>query len=131
MPELKIETVKMIKCSDWDNFVREVYGRPYCYQQQDGCKSRGVVLFSVPASYPEDDEMNDSIPEVVNGEEMGVKFKVWLERDPKQPLKTEPSTLSRGLWWERNFYPDFDTVVNDLHEKGLLPEGSYYINIDW
>lgn len=78
--------------------------------------------------------MNDAIPENVNDEMMGVKFAKWLERDPKQVL----SSLSRRreeqyairLWWERNFYPDFQTVANDLHNKGLLKAGKYTIEID-
>ena len=64
---------------------------------------------------------------------MGVSFKAWLERDPKQKLNADdcdcPSAIT--MWWERNFYPDVQMIANDLHSKGLLPAGEYVINIDW
>ena len=93
----------------------------------------GIFEFSVPYKYPEDFE-NDTIPEVVNGDEMGVRFKAWLERDIKQPLNSKDQwERSHGLdlFWKRNFYPHVSMIVNDLHEKGLLPAGECIINIDW
>lgn len=126
-----MKNVKIFDISEWDTLVSETYGRTYSFQQQDGCKGRGTEYFSVPYDYPEDDEMNDSIPEVVNGEEMGVKFAVWLARDPKQPIPGQTQDYELNLFWERNFYPDFGTVVDDLHSKGLIEAGEYGINIDW
>lgn len=125
-------SVRMIDCSDWDKLVEETYKRPYTFQQQDGCQSRGIVSISIPDE-DNDDEMNDSIPEIVNGNTIGVKFAAWLERDPKQPLKDEKDTYDWliGMFWERSFYPDLQTVANDLHKKGLIEAGEYSINIDW
>jgi hypothetical protein len=62
-----------------------------------------------------------------------VSFKSWLERDPKQKLSNprDQNDWSLGMWWERNFYPNVDMVINDLHSKGLLEAGEYTINIDW
>jgi hypothetical protein len=129
---MKIRNVKMIDCHEWDALVKKTYGRPYCFQQQDGCKDRGTHSFTVPDA-SEDEEMNDSVPEVVNHEERGVKFAVWLARDPKKKLKGKENqnSWSLDLWWTRNFYPDFQTVANDLHAKGLLEAGDYTIDIDW
>jgi len=124
-----VKNVKMIEVSDWDNLVSETYGKIYSFQQQDGCQERGTFHLTVPSDYTEDDEMNDSIPEEVNGDEMGVKFDVWLEKDSK--LHNFGSDWENELFWERNFYPDINTVVNDLHKKGLIEAGSYIINIDW
>jgi hypothetical protein len=109
--------------------VSETYGRVYDFQQQHGCQERGTFHLTVPSEYTEDDEMNESIPEVVNGSIMGVKFDVWLEKDPK--IHNFGSDWENGLFWERNFYPDINTVANDLFEKGLIEAGSYLINIDW
>lgn len=130
---LKYKNVKTIDNADWDNFVRETYGKPYCFQQQNGCQERGLFYITIPSDFTEDDDMNDSIPEIVNGNEMGVKFKVWLERDPNQKLEIYKNTPEGGiiLFWERNFYPDIYTVANDLHSKGLIEAGDYVINIDW
>lgn len=129
---LKTKKVNVIDNSDWDDLVSETYGRPYCFQQQDGCKQRQHVSISVPVEHPEDYE-NDTVPEVVNHSEMGVSFKAWLERDPKQQLssKDDQDSWSLRLWWERNFYPNVDMIINDLHSKGLLEAGDYEIDIDW
>ena len=78
-----VKNVKMIDVSDWDNLVSDTYGRIYNFQQQNGCQERGTFHLTVPSDYTEDDEMNESIPEEVNGDEMGVKFKNWLEKDPE------------------------------------------------
>lgn len=128
---IKIKTQQVIEVSDWDELVVATYNRPYSFQQQDECKSRGQVSLIVP--YEADDYENDTVPEVVNGEDMGVSFAAWLARDPEQML-TDPESQdswSIRLWWDRNFYPDVQMIANDLHAKGLLPEGKYVIDIDW
>ena len=126
---IKTRTEKLIDVQDWDNLVTETYGRPYSFQQQDGCKDRQLVPITVPDD-PYDYE-NDTVPEVVNGDEMGVSFKAWLARDPKTPLPDRDDTFGLTLWWERNFYPDVQMIANDLYEKGLIEAGDYMINIDW
>jgi hypothetical protein len=127
---IKRRNINMIDVSDWDDLVEKTYERPYSFQQQDGCKDRGIFEMSVPDNA--DDIENDTIPDEVNGEEMGVSFAAWLARDPNEwngEEKKQPWTLE--LFWERNFYPDVQMIANDLHEKGLLEAGEYVINIDW
>lgn len=126
---MNIQTKQVIDSSDWDDFVSKTYGRPYTFQQQDGCQGRGNCRLKVPSGA--DDYENDSVPEVVNDPEMGVSFKAWLERDPKQPLAGREEGWVLDLWWARNFYPNLQMVANDLHDRGLLPAGDYIINIDW
>lgn len=127
---LKYKKENVVEVSDWDELVEKTYGRPYNFQQQDYCKSRGVEYFEVPRdNYLDYDYDNDTIPEVVNGYEMGVSFKAWLARDPE--LLVEDCAFSTRLFWERNFYPSLDMVANDLYEKGLIEAGSYMIVIDW
>lgn len=75
--------------------------------------------------------MSEIIPEVVNGEEMGVKFSAWLARDPKQRITGQTEKYELDLFWKRNFYPDIQTIANDLYKKGLIKAGKYTINIDW
>jgi hypothetical protein len=127
---MKTKTVKMIEVSDWDKLVQETYGRPYSFQQQNGCQDRGTFQLEVPSTECYDFE-DDTIPEVVNGDEMGVSFKAWLARDPKQKLPGCEEGYCLDLFWERNFYPCIEMVANDLHAKGLLEAGEYTINIDW
>lgn len=126
-------TEQVIDVSDWDQLVTDTYGRPYSFQQQDGCKERQRVGITVPDEYA-DDYNNDTVPEVVNHDEMGVSFAAWLARDPKQPLKSDDdwdNKFGLSLWWDRNFYPSVQMVANDLHAKGLIPAGNYTIDIDW
>lgn len=129
---IKIQKRNVINVNDWDNLVTETYDKPYSFQQQDGCKDRGIESITVPVKNPEDYE-NDIVPEIVNHEDMGVSFKAWLERDSKQPLPNRKPENDYGLslWWDRNFYPHVDMIINDLHSKGLIEEGEYDIKIDW
>lgn len=125
----KIVTERVVEVSEWDALVSETYGKPYSFQQQDGCKERQRFNITIPDR--DYDYGNDTIPEVVNHDEMGVSFKAWLARDPDQHLPDEKGSWSLALWWERNFYPDVQTIANDLHSKGLIEAGDYVINIDW
>ena len=127
---LKVNNIKQIDVQDWDELVQETYNRPYNFQQQDDCKGRQIVYITVPVKNPEDYE-NNTIPEIVNHPEMGVSFKAWLERDPKQPISERSEDWALEMWWERNFYPTIDMIINDLYEKGLVEAGNYQINIDW
>lgn len=120
---IKTKSVQMIDVGDFDDLVTKTYGRPYSFQQQDGCKERGTFDLTVPCDI--NDFENDTVPEEINGDEMGVSFSAWLARDPKEWKRTK---LHR---WERNFYPTIESVANDLHAKGLLPAGEYVIDIDW
>ena len=126
---MKITKENMIEVHEWDKFVRETYGRPYSFQQQDGCKSRGIFRMTVPDEA--EDFEQDTVPEIVNHSDMGVSFKAWLKRNPKKQLKGDRNKSSLELWWDRNFYPDIQMIANDLHKKGLLEKGSYIIDIDW
>ena len=128
--KVKTRTEQVIDLKDWDKLVMETYGRPYSFQQQDDCKDRGHHYITVPCLYPMDYD-RDTVPEIVNHKTMGVSFKAWLERDPNQKLPNREETWALSMWWERNFYPEVDMIVNDLHSKGLLDAGEYMIDIDW
>lgn len=130
---VKIKTQAVIDVHDWDKLVQDTYGKPYSFQQQDDCKDRGMEYIIVPDPEVEDYE-NDTVPEEVNGKEMGVSFKAWLARDPNEwngILGGLSKKFSIDLFWARNFYPHVSVLANDLHAKGLLPAGEYAINIDW
>ena len=127
--KLRIYTVQMIDLFDWNRFIEFTYGKPYNLQQQEGCMSRGIVPIVVPNN--EDDYEKDSVPEKINGLEMGVSFEAWKARDPKQPVNGATREWEINLFWHRNFYPSLDVVANDLYNKGLLDAGEYLIHIDW
>lgn len=130
--KISTRTEQVIDVGDWDQLVIDTYGKPYSFQQQDGCKERQRVNITIPdEAY---DYENDTVPEVVNHEDMGVSFKAWLERDPEQKIPCKYGGAGpdfTGLWWERNFYPDVQMIANDLHARGLIKAGAYTIDIDW
>lgn len=131
---LKYKTKKIIDCSDWDKLVTDTYKKPYRFQQQDGCQSRGMVNITIPDDNKyEEEEMNNSIPFEINGDEMGVKFEVWLNTSPDDTEKefNPQFKWKNEMFWDRNFYPHLQSVANDLHERGLIEAGNYVINIDW
>lgn len=131
---IRIYTEQVIDCQDWDTLVQETYGRPYCLQQQDGCMPRGKIYITAPSVGNPFDYENDSVPEEVNGKEMGVSFAAWLARDSDEwngEDRPGRRKFMLQLFWHRNFYPSLDMVVEDLFKRGLLPAGEYVINIDW
>ncbi len=128
---LKTRNQKVVDVNDWDKLVVKTYSRPYNFQQQEGCQDRGIFELTIPSDETMDEEMNDYIPETINGQKMGVKFKTWLSRDPEKQIGKHPELYHITLFWERNFYPDIQTLANDLHAKGLVEAGNYLINIDW
>lgn len=126
---LKYESKRFASVSDWDSLVMQVYNRPYSFQQQDGCKERGTYNITIPdEAY---DYENDTIPEEINGDEMGVSFQAWLSRDPKEWYGDKSYADYTVLFWERNFYPEIQMVANDLYKRGLVEAGEYVIDIDW
>src|SRR5688572_12422599 len=100
---MKTRTETVIELRDWDELVTKTYGRPYKFQQQEGCKDRGSHRFTVPGEA--EDFENDAVPEEINGEKMGVSFAAWKARDPKAPVG-EDGVLDYqiALFWQRNFY---------------------------
>lgn len=126
---IKVQVTNMIDVDALDSLVIKTYNKPYNFQQQDGCKDRQLVSITVPDKA--DDFENDTIPEVVNGSELGVSFAAWLARDPKEWQGSTSDANYVDMFWERNFYPDLQMLANDLHTKGLWPAGEYMINIDW
>ena len=150
---MNIKIIKQIDVQEWDKLVRKTYNKNYSLQQQEGCKSRGVEIITTDIIVEEYDYENDTIPEVINGDEMGVSFKAWLEKDPNAPLNPSKEELYScnyywgktpkdeeewkkdkshiDLFWKRNFYPDPNVIAVDLCKKGLLEPGEYQIKIDW
>ena len=132
---LKFKNKKVIDVYDWDKLVADTYKRPYSFQQQDGCKDRGIHNITIPSKYAdeEDAEMHDDIPFRINGDVMGVKFEKWLSTTLEEINEKHPEGYAgqNDLFWERNFYPSIDVIANDLYNKGLIEAGEYSIDIDW
>lgn len=129
---LKYANRKVIDGYDWNRLVIKTYGKPYALQQQEGGMENNTFFeLSIPCEFTNDENMHEEIPEDINGENMGVKFKTWLARDPKQPIKGDNTGWMINRFWDRNFYPDIYTLANDMYEKGVIEKGEYIIKIDW
>ena len=126
-----MKNVMFMEVQEWDKLVTDTYGKIYSLQQQSGCREPGLEVLTVPDTAQDWDYENDTVPEIVNGLEMGVSFAAWLARDPKQPLQDQEYSYALTLWWNHNFYPDIQMVANDLYARGLLAAGKYLIDIDW
>lgn len=126
---IHIKTKQCISLQDWDDLVKKTYDRPYSFQQQAGCRNRGSYTINIPEDCEEFE--NDTVPEEINGEDMGVSFAAWLARDKDEWNGGYQDKPHAYLYWYRNFYPDIQMVANDLFEKGLVPAGTYDIEIDW
>lgn len=129
MSIVKTRTEQVIDVSDWDQLVIDTYSKPYSFQQQDGCRERQRVTITIPDE-PYDYE-DESVPEEINGEEMGVSFAAWLARDPKEWNGPKEDKRFIDLFWHRNFYPDVQMIANSLYRMELIEAGTYTIDIDW
>lgn len=127
---IRTRTETVIDVGDWDQLVIDTYGKIYSFQQQDGCKSRGKERVDFGLEEPDDYE-NDTVPEEINGDEMGVSFAAWLARDPEEWNGKEEDRSFLRLFWNRNFYPTVESIGYDLVKRGLIEAGSYTIDIDW
>ena len=112
----------------WNHLVETTYNKPYHFQQQNGCRDRGV--YEVDINYAEDIERT-TIPEELNGDEMGVSFKAWLERGIDEWNGADEDKRFIKLFWHRNFYPSVDIIAQDLFDRGIITEKSFDIVVDW
>jgi hypothetical protein len=114
--------VTLIWESDFSELVRKVYGRPYQFQQQEGCRGQETIYkFSVPA-------------QPIGDHYQAVPMQQWLEATPPPPAepgKYDSARYTEELRWDREFYPEMEEVVNDLHQKGLIDPGEYALHIWW
>ena len=106
---IRYTTIKVIHLDDWDELVRETYGKPYKFQQQEGYRERPLFEIKVP------------VPIIDEGTDKTDSMKEWMDT----PVDKD------NIYWVREFYPDIDDVVNDLFSRGLLDQGDYSIEMDW
>lgn len=112
---LTTTTKKVVALADFNALVVATYGKPYDFQQQDGCRDRGIHAFTAPVEFPED--YGDPF-------DYGISFAEWVKSEV-------PSCPYEAIDWVREVYPSLDMVVNDLHSRGLIEAGDYILLIDW
>lgn len=136
---IKITQRNQIECSDWDALVVETYGKPYCFQQQNGCRQRGIFSITIPDEYGNeaDEEASYWIPKLedimIDDVRDAVKLGAWLSVNPNdyKAKLNQYAHWNVNIFWHRNYYPDIHTIANDLYSKGLIEAGEYDIKIDW
>lgn len=117
---IRVQDVKLIHESELSKRVAEMFERPYQLQQQgDMLGQDSVVIADVPA----EPEFDLDLP----------SFLEWSTRDVnlEPPGESWHYPWQRELWWHREFYPDLQEVLNELHRLGELPEGKYAIHVWW
>lgn len=131
--EKHVKNVMLIDSLVFDKIVESVYGKHYYFQQQNGCRYKGIDLYTVPVMgfKEEDQELNklEDLNRVVNSNTMGIYFSDWLNTDYSTDNWND--NYHKLLWWERNFYPCPEMIINDLFDKGVLPKCELVIHIDW
>ncbi|MFD3594317.1 hypothetical protein ACFWU5_16460 [Nocardia sp. NPDC058640] len=118
--------VTLIRETVFSKLVAETYGRPYRFQQQDDCQhgQNTVHLFDVP--HPE------------GGWESVEEFRACfadgtptVQEWANTPIGEYEHPWQAELHWEREFYPPFEAVIDDLYARGLIAVGSYGLHIWW
>lgn len=128
--KLEVRINKTINCNNLDKVVEKVYGIPYSFQQQDGCKYRGFEYVTIPSPEPMDYN-RETIPFQVNGNIKGVSFEAWKNVNLEDIKSKFEYDFEENIFFERSFYPHLDQILNDLHNKGLIEAGEYQIEINW
>ena len=109
---LEPRAVTLIWEKAFSSFVSQVYGRPYQLGRQSGGLPKDTTVeFTVPAQ-----EFGWSGPSVAE----------WLAAPPP-----DDSDCQETLRWEREFHPELEAIVNDLHARELLPAGEYLLEVWW
>lgn len=106
---IKFEEVRMVDSSEIDRVVESIYQLPFNYQQQN-------IENDIKDSFeywivPREDRYLE-----------GLSIEEWTKED-------KPNTPNYKRTFERTIYPDFQQVLNELHRRGLMPEGKYIISI--
>jgi hypothetical protein len=119
---MRIENVKLIGETEFSRLVSETYGRPYQLQQQDNCMGQDEIeRVTVP---DEGIDIDDD-----------ARFAEWRDADVPDPVGVLHGETRWDweveLYWQREYYPPLQELVNDLHERGLLPQGDYVIHASW
>lgn len=139
MDKLEFEIKKVVEDYHWNAFVESVFGKEpntYNFQQQNGCRDRGLYLVRVFPSeedlLDEQELLDEEISYKVNGygEMFGVSLKTWLNTSKEDTKSKVGKDYLNDLFWARHFYPTIEELVAYLYKLGLLEEGDFYIEID-
>lgn len=111
---LKVTTicVQQVDEDDFSSLVSLLHKRPYKLQQQGELMGQGEIR-----TY--DAHPNPEAESVINQ---------WKETPVPSHLN---DARDIELWWEREHYPEVESVLSDLVNRGLLEEGTCNIHAWW
>lgn len=117
---VSIQDVRLIEEREFSALVTRVYGRPYRLQQNMMLGQDTIYPLTVPEPEPVDESHEPSFAE-------------WASQDPDLDADGHPwrHAWEKEIWWEREFYPPFSALVNDLYERGHLPMGTFMLHVWW
>ena len=106
---MKIQTWQVIDALELEKLIKETYGRSFSVIAHLEASNDSVHYFDVPA-----DE--------------GFYFSgdTFLSLDEWQALPPQ-----RNPWDDAGPHPKYEDIINDLHNRGLLPEGSFKLHVSW
>ena len=113
---MNIKEVKLIWEHELNELITATYGRPYNYGRWQEMGQDTMTQVTVPE---EADEPWEGGPP---------SLEEWLAGEP-------PATLTDAWrieqWWQTEYCPELQVVVNDLHARGLMPAGDYVMHVWW
>lgn len=115
------KTVTLIDEGEFSRLVSKTYQRPYSFQQQGSMMGQDTIWeFSLPLRYEPDDEYGYNDWE-------GPSLLEWCTT----PIGEFDSEWKAKLHWHREYYPEFEAVIDDMHKRGLIPDGDYALHVQW
>ena len=119
-PRLSHYQATVLHESEFSDLVRQTFERPYSLQQQGDMHSQeSFVRFDVPADREEEEHWQ------------AVSMEEWLAATPPDPEDRSMEAFTDRLRWDREFYPQLDSVANELHARGQLDAGTYVLHVWW
>lgn len=116
--KLRTEKVFFVTYEDWDDFVSEVYGKPYSLEKQkEGISS--TYVFDVPNNW---DKQTD---DTYYNESYGVPLDYWKRLNAD--IYTFSSIEDFNKFWHKEMFPDVRALLNDLNKQGIIETGKYVI----
>lgn len=103
---IKYEEVRLVNSSDIDMIVERLYKLPYRIRHQN-------------PEHTSVEELTYWVPSEV--EEGAFTVEEWA-------TNICPETETSKNHFKENTYPDLQSVLNELHRRGLIPEGLYFIS---
>lgn len=110
MLPLPYKTVNLVSDSDLDTYIEKHLGKPWSCQQNDFCSNDSLITFDVGGW--------------VYDEEEKAKVAAWINTPT-------PTDKYHGVGRFNDEGVSTDSLLSELLERGLLPEGELHVHVSW